>query len=184
MSIKNKLQEYGLKFSTKFERGASYLLSDGTFLNLAEQDETVLYSKTRFSFEKVIAHHVLDNLIIRSNLVDHSLLDKIYEERSLTPLPKFIYLENIGILKYTDNAIILNNAINYKFENCYIDLPPKPLNSKQSKSLLLFLDNLYYNKKTNLEVSLNGKVYNLDLTNSVSEDIVLEIKRIYIKDLK
>lgn len=172
--IKQKLEEHNIKFSESYLKGSSFLLSDGTYCNLIEQDE--------LGTNKFLAHHMLDRYIVDKNIITQEQRDEIRRENEKRKRPYFIISLQERILRYTDNAITLNDGSNFGWENCYVDLPNEMPKDKQLEKLILWLDDRHYKNPKNkrrLDVSLEDNVITFNLDNDSTDDIIKEIKKLY-----
>ena len=170
MKLQQKLIDKGLKFSDTYFEGASYLFSDGKYLNLKDCGESSL----RF-------HGALDKYIINNNLLEESELKNIESKRNPLNKPYYIPFGYERILRYTDNTIALNNGEAFRFDNCFIDLPPKKITNKQYEQLTLYIDDLQYKNKTkrNLDIGLDSQLLSFNLDEDATDDIIKEIKKLY-----
>lgn len=174
IELRKKLEELGFKFNNNFTSSASYIMQDGMFLNINEQNNLNLRSN--------IFHGQLDDYIRFHNLMN--LEDKIFVDDKQKEYMKncrnyFIADSNYRYLKYSDNAIVVNGGTGW-WENCYVDLPDKPLTSKQFEALTLWLDtNAYQNNKRRIAISLNEKFVEYDSSDLNVDDIIKYIKRLY-----
>ena len=177
--LEEKLKELGFKFTNKYTSSSSYIMQDGSFLNLNEQYD-ILYK-----FNKTYRnnyHGQLDKFIKINKLLsdeDFNKLDEIQLEDVKNNHYYYIAKSNCRYLKFSDNAITINAGTGH-WENCYIDLPYANLSSKQYESLTTWLDELVYtNNKRNLAISLDSKFKEFNLDDVIVDDIIKEIKRMY-----
>ena len=181
-SIKNKLIENQIIFSLQFTKGASFLLPDGSFCNINEQ---IIENDTGRT-EKWWAHYQLDRFITSRAIISEDDAKKIHLDNTAGKRPSFIISLQERILRYTDNACVLNDGSNYEWENCYIDLPPEIPKDKQLEKLILWLDDRhYYNpaNKRRLDVSLNSEIKTFNLNQDSTDDIIKEIRKLYNKNV-
>ena len=172
--LKQKLEELGFKFSEVPGKSSSYLLEDGSFLNLQYQEP--LNTRDR------VYHGMLDRYIQRNNLIDKEKIDKIKNHFSAKLRPRFLAPGNDRILKYTDNACTINDGSAFLCEGVFCDLPPKCPTGKQLEQLTLWIDYLHYNDrygKKHFDVSLETEVRHFQLCEDSTDDIIKEIKKLY-----
>lgn len=174
--IYEKLKELGIQVTKNIPKGSSIILPDGYFLDLNENREKILTTKTRRAF---LIHEDLEQFILRNKLVD------INEYLTLNP-KRATRLSGCHkqFLLVIDNAVYLQDGTNWKdmTENCYIELPEK-LTKEQESTLLLWLDNLQYNvklKSHRLEVIKGDLILTYYINDDfISEDIIKQIKKLY-----
>ena len=185
-SIKKKLEELGVIFSESYTKGSSFLLSDGTYLNLTDQcSEEVVDNPLPFKNKRTIYHGMIDDFIKKKQILSDEDI-KIVKDNNITkggPRPRFLVFGNERVLRNTDNACTINDGTNYGFENVYIDLPPEMPKGNQLEKLILWLDDRHYNNPINkrrLDVSLEAKVISFNLDIDSTDEIIIEIKKLYI----
>ena len=176
-SLKKKLEDLGIKFSESFSKGSSFLLSDGSYINMIEQEQFSREKKNRS-----VAHHLLDRFIISEKLITDEEYTEIHRLNKMRKRPYFVIALQERILRFTDNACVLNDGSNYGWENCYVDLPGTMPSGKQLEALIIWLDDRHYNNppyKRRLDISLDDvlKTFNLDIDST--DDIIKEIKKLY-----
>ena len=173
-SLKKKLEDLGIQFTNSYTRGSSYILSDGTFCNLAIQEN--------FSQQRVVAHHVLDRFINDNKLITEEERAQIKEFNDSKGRPYFIIALQERILKYTDGACVINDGTNFNWENCFVDLPEEMPKGKQLDTLIMWLDEMHYKNPSNkrrLEIGLDKKFKTFNLDEDSTDDMIKEIKRLY-----
>ena len=162
-SLKEKLINLGLDVSKAYKKGSSFLLSDGSFLNAS-----------------TLNHFYVDAQIIENNLISSELNNLIQLKTSFNNHKKLHFYERI--LKYTDNACVLQSGDNMNWEWPYIDLPPEPLTNIQYEKLTEYIDWLHYNsQKRRFDVSLDLELLEFNLDKDSTDDIIKEIKNLYNK---
>ena len=169
-SIKQKLIDLGFKFDDSYSTGSSYLLNDGTFLNLKDCKN---YS---FPF-----HGSFDKFIIRKNIISEEDVHLLNDIKGKTGKPWYVPWGYERVLRYTDNAIAMNDGEYRKFDNCFVDLPPNEISNKQIEKLTLMLDALHYNNvsKRKLDVGLDDNLMTFNLDEDSTDDIIKAIKKLY-----
>lgn len=170
--LKEKLKKLDFKFSDKYTTSASYLFKDGTFLNISEQQD-ILRNGTE------IYHALIDDYLTK-HVLSKEELESIKVMRYSYKSSYCIIKENTEILKFTDNAVVLNSGLYRFYEGNYIDLPLEELTSQQYESLTQYLDYLSYQPhlKT-LQVCMRDKGANFKLVPEEVDNIIKEIKRWY-----
>ena len=146
------------KFSNTYNIGASYIMQDGTFLNLEEQ-RPLLNHPYRNN------HLMLDNYAFESGLVEH------WRKDCMT--------EYYHAIKLNDGTILVQ-------ERAYLLLPKESPTEKQYKSLENWL--YYVMTLTNeIQVTKNGIKtihYNFltlkDENGYLPEDIIKDIRKLYL----
>lgn len=168
--IYEKLLELGFKFTKNPPKGSTMLFPNGDFLDLYENRE-LLGLKTK---REQLIHHDLEDLLLKKGICSY----KDCAERLTTPgCNKKLFIS-------TDNAIYMQDGTNWYFENCYLELPKERITEEQEKSLLLWLDNLFYNvklKNKELQVVKDKRIiyFNYNDKEFISEDIIKKIKMLY-----
>lgn len=169
--LKDKLLKVGVIFSDTFEKGASFLLEDGTFLNIWNQNIEDLTSNS--------PHVVLDRFIRNKKLIDDEDANCIYQENK--KIKRQILQERI--LRYTDNACTLQDGTKWLWEEKYIDLPEIQPKGKQLEQLTLYIDYLHYyltnKKRIHIYLGLKVKTFNID--DDTTDEIIKEMKKMYVE---
>lgn len=169
--LKDKLLKVDVIFSDTFEKGASYLLEDGTFLNIWNQNIEDLTSNS--------PHVVLDRFIRNKNLLSTEDIETISKSNlSLRRMP----LQE-RILRYTDNACTLQDGTKWAWEEKYIDLPEIQPRGKQLEQLTFYIDYLHYylpnKKRIHIYLGLKVKTFNID--DDTTDEIIKEMKKMYVE---
>lgn len=171
--LKKQLIEKGIVFSNTFNLGASFLFGDGSFLNVKEQD-------SKLTLIPCSCHSTIDKFIIDNKLLSEEVIDEYRKKHYNQNSPFYITSNNHRMLRYTDNVVILNNALAFKFENCFIDLPPNDLTKEQYDALTLWLDDVHYKgPREKISVSLEETYTSYNLKEYTTDDIIKEIKKLY-----
>ena len=97
-SLKTTLRQLGVVFSDSFSCGSSYLLDDGSFINLEQQDPPLSY------------HGAFDSFLLRKGI---SIQEYMRKNRDFHNRPFFMAPSNVRVLRFTDNAVVLNDGMRY-----------------------------------------------------------------------
>lgn len=180
--IRDELEKRNFKFTDESFKGAGYLFPDGKYLNLSSKENRSALDDGG-SCVGIIAHHQLDRYIINHKLISDEAEHRIYTYNQTLNKPYFICVLQERLVEHTDGAIVLNDGTNYKWENCYIDLPVEHRPTvEQLNKLTLWIDDIIYSKTPRLDVGFGPDVttYMLDTDeHPVTEDIIRNIKKLY-----
>lgn len=180
--LRGKLEEIGFEFTEDFYKGSMFLFPDGKYLNLAS--DTNRQALTHFQgCIGCVAHHNLDSFIVSEHIISLEEEHDIREYSNSLKKPFFICLLQERIVEHTDGAIVLNDGTNYKWENCYIDLPvEKRPTTAQFNKLTLWVDNLIYTHQPRLNIGFGDELLQYDFRHEecpTTDEIIKDIKRLY-----
>lgn len=182
--IRHKLEEAGFEFTDDYFRGSGFLFPDGKYLNLASDTNRSALNEFA-SRVGCVAHHQLDRYIKDHGLVPQAELEGIIGYNHTLKKPYFICALQDRIVEHTDNAIVVNDGTNYRWENCYIDLNvfARPTEA-QFKKLELWIDNIIYSQAPKLDIGFGAAVtsYRIGDEGFTTDEIIKEIKKLYRKD--
>lgn len=182
--IRHKLEEAGFEFTDTYFRGSGFLFPDGKYLNLASDTNR---SALKEFVGKVgcVAHHQLDRYIRDHNLISQDEYDEIRGYNLTLKKPYFICALQDRIVEHTDNAIVVNDGTNYRWENCYIDLNvfARPTEA-QFKQLEMWIDNIIYSQAPKLDIGFGEHITSYEIGDEgyTTDEIIKEIKKLYRKD--
>ena len=179
MKLQDKLKELGFTFSDKYFKNSAYLFPDGTFLNVDELH--TVKSELKFAPPGFWnCHSMIDNYIKCHDLLTKDELHELHEKRKSYHSPSCVAPCNEEILKFTDNAIVVNSGVYKTFDGNYVDLPPEELTTKQYEALTQYLDDLsYQGQRKEFQLAFYGKVTKYALIPEEVDNIIKEIKKLY-----